>query len=397
MKQINKNIFWNAVGNTAYNGLQWLITVIVTRCSGLGASGILAAAMSVSLTFRTISYFGIRNFYISDRSGDISDGEYFGFRTASSAAAFVLCMIFSLLGGYDAQCIAAIALYMLFRVSEGFSDLFYGIMQKNDRLDTAGKFQLLKAVITTAAFSAGYFSVSLNAGLLLMSCSSVIISFAAEMPAASKLSDKTLPSFSKLIGTAEKTLPVFIYQLENSVIFNMPQFILIRCCGTDSAGAYSSVFSLAITVQAIFQYTYVPFLTKLSACDEKQFQKLLLRLGTVLFAISAAFIALSAFFGENISAAVFGDELKSFGELMLPAAASACCYSFMSFGAALVTMRRRFDLLILSHGAAAAVSAVSSVLFAKLYGISGASFGMTAASVTALIFMLSNPFSRKNK
>ena len=156
-----------------------------------------------------------------------------------------------------------------------------------------------------------------------MSCSSVIISFAAEMPAASKLSDKTLPSFSNLIGAAEKTLPVFIYQLENSVIFNMPQFILIRCCGTDSAGAYSSVFSLAITVQAIFQYTYVPFLTKLSACDEKQFQKLLLRLGTVLFAISAAFIALSAFFGENISAAVFGDELKSFGEPMLPAAASA--------------------------------------------------------------------------
>ena len=306
-----------------------------------------------------------------------------------------MCIIFSLLGGYDAQCIAAIALYMLFRVSEGFSDLFYGIMQKNDRLDTAGKFQLLKAVITTAAFSAGYFSVSLNAGLLLMSYSSVIISFAAEMPAASKLSDKTLPSFSNLIGAAEKTLPVFIYQLENSVIFNMPQFILIRCCGTDSAGAYSSVFSLAITVQSIFQYTYVPFLTKLSACDEKQFQKLLLRLGTVLFAISAAFIALSAFFGENISAAVFGDELKSFGEPMLPAAASACCYSFMSFGAAVVTMRRRFDLLILSHGAAAAVSAVSSVLFAKLYGISGASFGMTAASVTALIFMLANPFPVK--
>lgn len=200
-----------------------------------------------------------------------------------------MCIIFSLLGGYDAQCIAAIALYMLFRVSEGFSDLFYGIMQKNDRLDTAGKFQLLKAVITTAAFSAGYFSVSLNAGLLLMSYSSVIISFAAEMPAALKLSDKTLPSFSNLIGAAEKTLPVFIYQLENSVIYN----------------------------------------------------------------------------------------------------------SFMSFGAAVVTMRRRFDLLILSHGAAAAVSAVSSVLFAKLYGISGASFGMTAASVTALIFMLANPFPVK--
>ncbi len=62
MKQISKNFIWNAVGNTAYDGLQWLITVIVARSSGLNNAGILAIAMSLSLIFRTISYFGIRNF-----------------------------------------------------------------------------------------------------------------------------------------------------------------------------------------------------------------------------------------------------------------------------------------------------------------------------------------------
>lgn len=80
MKQMNKNIFWNAIGNTAYNGLQWLITVIVTRKSGFEAAGILAIAMSVSLALRTVSYFGIRNFQVTDNSRKYSDPDYFGLR-----------------------------------------------------------------------------------------------------------------------------------------------------------------------------------------------------------------------------------------------------------------------------------------------------------------------------
>lgn len=185
MKQINKNIFWNAVGNTAYNGLQWLITVIVTRRAGFGEAGILALAMSLSLTFRTVAYFGIRNFQVSDNKNRYSDGDYMGFRIITCTASVFLCMIFAAVNGYGSVQITEIFLYMLFRISEGFSDFFQGVMQKNERLDAAGIILTVKAVLTTVFFIAGfYITGSLNAGLCFMSLSAAAVTFILEFPSA---------------------------------------------------------------------------------------------------------------------------------------------------------------------------------------------------------------------
>lgn len=108
MRQINKNILLNAVGNTAYNGFQWLITVIVTGHSGLDVSGILALAMSVSLMFRSAVHFGIRNYYVSDRSTVYSDRDYSALRIITAAVGMSSCMIFTLICGYDKTALTAI-------------------------------------------------------------------------------------------------------------------------------------------------------------------------------------------------------------------------------------------------------------------------------------------------
>lgn len=123
MTQTTKNALWNAVGNTAYNGLQWLITVIVTR-SSLYSSGLLAAAMSVSLTFRSIAYFGVHDFLVSDARNKYTFSDYWGLRIITGITAFFLCLIFSFISSYDAESIYAVMLYMLFRLSESFSDFF---------------------------------------------------------------------------------------------------------------------------------------------------------------------------------------------------------------------------------------------------------------------------------
>ncbi len=153
MKQLNKNFIWNAMGNTAYNGLQWFITVIVARSSGLNNAGVLAIAMSFSLIFRTISYFGIRDFQVSDENNKYSFADYTGLRIITCILSLAACMIFAALSRYAPNVLTAIFWYMIFRISEGFSDLFHGAIQKKDRLDISGVCLTLKAVITTIAFA----------------------------------------------------------------------------------------------------------------------------------------------------------------------------------------------------------------------------------------------------
>ncbi|MGN0586800.1 MAG: hypothetical protein ACI4JF_05880 [Oscillospiraceae bacterium] len=152
MNQLKKNIIWNTVGNTAYNGLQWLMTVFVTVKYGFYQAGILSLAMSVTLIFRSIAYFGVRNYQVTDRSGEFSESDYFSFRVITSAVSFILCAVFAVINRYDAAAFISVILFMIFRLSESFADHLHGIMQKSERLDMAGICLFIKAIVTFGCF-----------------------------------------------------------------------------------------------------------------------------------------------------------------------------------------------------------------------------------------------------
>jgi len=392
MKQINKNFFWNAVGNTAYNGLQWLITVIVTRRSGFDTAGVLAIAMSVSLTFRTVSYFGIRNFQVTDNDNKYSNADYFGLRIITSAIAFALCALVSVFSKRNVSLFSAIMLYMIFRISEGFSDLFQGIMQKNERLDIVGICLLEKAVVTTIAFIAGfYLSNSLNAGLLLMSVSAVLISFLFELPAAKQCTESQFKiSFSLCRKLASETAPMFIYMLETALLLNAPKYFLSLTSDETSVGIYSSVFSIAQILQGAFQYVYVPFITKLSVLDNNknyaEIKKIAIKIICILTAITLLFSAITVIFGNYILTFVFGKS-QQYSKIMLPAVLSVCSYSITVFISMFAIIKRKFSELVTAY----TLGIITFIIFAMLMqtkGINSASYGMTAASIFTGVWLL---------
>jgi len=396
MRQINKNILLNAVGNTAYNGFQWLITVIVTGHSGLDVSGILALAMSVSLMFRSAVYFGIRNYYVSDRSTVYSDRDYSALRIITATVGMSSCMIFTLICGYDKTALTAIFYFMLYRTAEGFSDLFGGIFQKNDRLDIAGIFLLIKSVMTSVFFLVGYFAVSLNFGIMLMAFSAVVFLIAAELPFAVNISAGLSPSFAKLPELVCKTFPMFIYQLEVSVVFNLPKIILFLICEDETAGAYSSFFSLALIVQAAAQYIYTPFTSKfaeLFACEKKHsFQRLVLLVGTAILLIMSAFFTLTVFFGEKITSLLFGSDILRYRHMIIPSVVGACTYSLSCFSGMLLTVQRKIHDLITAQTAAAVLSVTSAIVLIGIFGENGAAYGTVISTSAATVLMIFSIF-----
>lgn len=385
MKQINKNIFWNAVGNTAYNGLQWLITVIVTRRSGFGEAGILAIAMSVSLAFRTVSYFGIRNFQVTDNDNKYSVSDYLGLRIITSMAAFILCLMAAILSNYSKNIFQAVLLYMIFRISEGFSDLFQGIMQKNERLDIAGICLFIKSPVTTAAFIIGfYFTDSLNSGLLFMSVSAIIMSFVFEFPIAKRCAGNALKiSFYFCGKLALEALPMFVYTLEAALILNMPKYFLSLTMDKAFVGIYSSVFSLALILQGAFQYIYVPFVTRFSVLendkDYVEIKKLVVKIIYTFAAATLLFSILSCAFGNVVLILIFGQS-EHYRAIILPAVLSVCAYSASAFISTFAIIKRKFFILIAAH-VCGIISFVFFALLIKGQGINSVSYGLIFASI----------------
>lgn len=388
MTQTTKNALWNAVGNTAYNGLQWLITVIVTR-SSLYSSGLLAAAMSVSLTFRSIAYFGVHDFLVSDARNKYTFSDYWGLRLITGITAFFLCLIFSFISSYDADSIYAVMLYMLFRLSESFSDLFYSIMQKNDRLDMAGIFMTVKAVVTAILFFFGFFSGGLTAALLLMSVSALVLTFTAEQQYICKFTHGITISFLSIKPLISEVLPIFICQIETAVIFNLPQYIISVFFDKAVLGAYASVFSLSLVIQAAFQYVYTPFVVRFAELsaqkDTVQFRKLILKMIRLLLFITIIFCLFAAIFGETIITCLFGSKMLNYSYMILPLVLSVCCYSAMSFVRVVKISARNIKAVMISHSLGLFISVPLTIAFIRVFGVNGASYGFAAAaSITAI-------------
>lgn len=392
MKQLKKNILWNTIGNTAYNGLQWLITVFVTAKFGFYQAGILSIAMSVTLIFRSIAYFGVRNYQVTDTSGRFSDSDHFSFRAITCAVSFILCIFFAVINRYDTITLTSVILYMVYRLSEGFADFLHGIMQKAERLDLAGICLFIKAVTTTVCFVAGYIIwQELCVGLALMSASSVIVLLLIEFPTAARISGRmhfTLINCKKL---AADTLPMFVYMTKAAFIYNAAKYFLSAYLDETAVGVYSSVFSLALIIQTLFQYIYVPYITKFTvlenSCDKSAAIKLAVKMVVIFAALALIFSCISASCGSAVLTFIFGEN-EYYNEIILPILFSVFGYSLLTFISIIAVIKRALKVLVLGYS----VGTLCYILFAGAavlqFGINGVSYMMLLSSVITLIIIL---------
>lgn len=128
---LRQNTIYNAVGSLAYQGFQWLITVLVVLLSSDYAnSGVLAYAMTVGNMFSSIAIYSTRAFQVSDTKNKYSQSNYIAFRVVTIFIAGVICIIYSLVITQSVSSIVVVLLYLLFKADESFALILYGADQK---------------------------------------------------------------------------------------------------------------------------------------------------------------------------------------------------------------------------------------------------------------------------
>lgn len=303
-------------------------------------------------------------------------------------------MFFSIVNGYGSVQLYSIFWYMIFRISEGFSDLFQGTMQKNEQLDIAGICLFVKAVATTIAFIIGfYFTDSLNFGLCFMSFTAIAETFIFEFPSTKHICKENIKiRLSNYRSLAYETTPLFIYILETSVIFNMPKYLISLSFDNTQLGAYSNIFSIALIIQAIFQYIYVPFITEFSKLEHSkntsEFKLLEIKIISVFIFLLILFSIMAKTVGISLLIVIFGHEIAEYQSIILPAVFSICAYSLMTFVSVIKIIRRDFKSLIISHAFGVVVSTASTIFFINMYGLNGTSFGLTLASAVTIFIII---------
>ena len=393
-QNLKKSMIWNAVGNLIYLVSQWIVTVIVTNIGEFRDAGLLSVAMSVSATFQTVAMFGIRNYQVSDVENKYSDTCYAFFRVITCAAALVACMVFSLIGGYGGEQLLAIALFMLFRLAENFSDVLHGIAQKRGRLDIAGKAFAIKGGGLVAVFLAAYaWSDRLCAGLFAMAAFSIGSTLLYDLTSVKRLSDFGLVSRERdWLSLAKETAPLCLYLFFSAAISTLPKLILERACGEDILGAYSSIFAPALLIAAAAGYLYTPFIPSFAnAYREKRCRDFLLlfaKLGAAIAALAVLSIIAALVLGDFALALIFGEKILAYTYLLIPILVFIFVNAIFAFLCMLEVVLRDFLWLLI----ACATGLLSEILLTDVWigqvGVNATSYSLTLGAALPSLIML---------
>ena len=143
--QFKKNFIWNTLGTglNAFNSLFFMIAV--TRMNGVDNAGIFTIAFSTACIIYIIGVYAGRIYQVTEPDKTITDKEYIINRVITTISMLILVIIFSLIRGYDIFKSAIFFLLTLYKALEAFSDVIYGVLQNNEKLDIVGRSLFFKS------------------------------------------------------------------------------------------------------------------------------------------------------------------------------------------------------------------------------------------------------------
>ena len=150
--QFRKNFIWNVLGTglNAFNSLFFMI--IVTRLNGVDQAGIFTIAFSTACIIYFVGVYAGRIYQVTELNKEITDKEFIVNRSISTILMLILVILFSVIRGYNLYKSTMFLLLTLYKALEAFSDVLYGILQKNDRLEIVGKSFFMKALFSVILF-----------------------------------------------------------------------------------------------------------------------------------------------------------------------------------------------------------------------------------------------------
>ena len=151
-KAFLKNFIWNSLGTgiNSFNSLFFLI--IVTRVNDIQTAGIFSIGYATATILYTLAMYSGRLCQVTDIEGKIKDKDYIAQRALTCIIMLIGAVIFLAIQQYTGFKTMVFALLAIFKGLEAFSDILYGVMQKNDVLYKSGQSLTIKGFVGIALF-----------------------------------------------------------------------------------------------------------------------------------------------------------------------------------------------------------------------------------------------------
>lgn len=376
---VEKSMLYYTVGSVIYYVCQWMLSVVIVRISGYEAAGVLSIAMTVCAAPAIVSLFNVRAYQVSDLKGEYVTKTYIKSRHYTNLLAYLVCIGMIFAGGYNLEKTLVILVFMLYKLAEGVSDVYYGIEQKHNRLDIAGISYTLRGIGTIAPFIV--FQIiwdNLLVSLTAITICSYGVVFIYDVPKCRKLERKLKlekTSFAEIKSLLFTCVPLAVVAFLNNLSVNLPKIALENYFGSTIMGFFSSVTSPSTVVQLVAVTLFAPLVTPLTEAFQKKekekFFAILRKFMWLLLAFAVLCVAGAAVLGKFVLILIFGSGIEPYVYLFIPSILMMMLVAVNASLFSVCTLVREIKLQYLIGFAGIAASGILAITVVKEYSMMG--------------------------
>lgn len=258
--------FWNMLGSLVYAITSMLLGVAVTKLAGAYAGGIFFFGFStLGQQLYIVSYFGMRPIQVTDIANEYTFGDYLRLRAITSFIAILAGFIYVLFIAKDRYVFEVYMILSLYKILDGFCDVFESEMQRQDRLDITGKATLFRTIFCVGIFLVALVvSRDLKLSSLVLLPSIVIAAVIFDILPLMKLKPDIVIKKASYISLINKSKWLFLGAFIDLYIFAAAKYAVNFRLGGEFNSYFSIIFIPTSIINLMAGFIIRPILTKLS-------------------------------------------------------------------------------------------------------------------------------------
>ncbi len=393
--KFKKNFLWNVIGMTCncFNSLFFMI--LITRINSMDDAGIFTLSFSIACLVYYIGTYAGRVYQVTNVNDSITDSDFIIHRAITCVMMVFISLMYCFISGYSLYKFTVVILLCIYKSLEAFSDVLYGVVQKNNNLYQVGISLTIKSVFALILFVVvDIVTRNIIYSILFAILTWILVIVLYDFKNVNYVSKFKLHfNISSLRDIFKNGFFVFIINFLSSYIVNAPKYALDGRASNELQAIFGIILMPATLISLGVQYFIQPFLEQLTSSfknnDKKAFNKVVIKLlfitsGLGVICLIGAYIlgipVLSLVYGLELSAYLFELEIIIFGSilfalsLILSSALITVRYNFIQFIVFVITSVFGFFISIILitrfsiDGAAYAYSCIMLLEF-FLYGL----------------------------
>lgn len=402
--KMKKNFIWNTIGVFTLSLTSFVYSLILVRLCDLSTTGIWSYAFAIACTSVTLASFGGRTYQVTDAKNQISSFTYISARYMTVLITFVLILCFVLIKDFSLNKALILIFLCLFKFCEELSDVYYGVLQKHEKLYIVGKSMFFKSLLNMILFLIGiYIFKNLLLSVVLIFINNFLFIYLYDRKKALKY-EKVKPEFNKnfYIKYFKDNLVICLFLFLSVYLVNCPKYVMETYLSNELQGIYNILVLPATAVSLIGSFIINPLLVSISKDFANNKIKNIKKVSNKIILVLLLFGLMGCIGGYLLGGPVlkliydFNIESYMFGFILI---IIGCTFYTIStvLCSILITTRKLVSQLIFNV-ILAIISYVLCVVLIKQYSILGGIYAYLLIMIIRFViyFILINTLKEKN-